>query len=442
MYSHIVLIHSFIDGHLGCFQLSATVNNAAKEHRCTNMSLNPIVNSLGHIPNVAWLGHVVNVFFIFEEAPYCIHSCCPMLHCSSQCRKVQQQHLSKIKTVQRRIWLVQECHSVCRTKILSIVSWLFECLLLIKMLNLDFGVWGVEAPLAVTGGHKISLALQSCVGRTHFMSQSNRKHSPVISDSQWTLVPPPSRHLGDHCSLMLWLSWARVCSVQFSSTVVYDSLWPHDSQHARPPCPSPTPRVHSNSGPSSQWCHPAISSSAIPFSSFPQSLPASESFPMSQSSHEVAKVLEFQPQHQSFCASPQISSYSSPGQLLFHVTLQTMKQKVSRFQGPWWKKVQSLSALLSKPLKDSLHPYQRGEGIMIICSIVQGKGEKRWNVVSAKSDKLGWLISIQKSPFSPIQLMPTKHLWCARLRDGNFCFYRGRRLGFLDSSAEITIQLT
>ena len=161
------------------------------------------------------------------------------------------------------------------------------------------------------------------------------------------------------------------------------------------------------------------------------------------SSHEVAKVLEFQPQHQSFCASPQISSYSSPGQLLFHVTLQTMKQKVSRFQGPWWKKVQSLSALLSKPLKDSLHPYQRGEGIMmIICSIVQGKGEKRWNVVSAKSDKLGWLISIQKSPFSSIQLMPTKHLWCARLRDGNFCFYRGRRLGFLDSSAEITIQLT
>ena len=151
-----------------------------------------------------------------------------------------------------------------------------------QMLNLDFGVWGVEAPLTVTGGHKISLALQSCVGRTHFMSQSNRKHSPVISDSQWTLVPPPSRHLGDHCSLMLWLSWARVCSVQFSSTVVSDSLWPHESQHARPPCPSPSPRVHSNSGPSSQWCHPAISSSVVPFSSFPQSLPASESFPMSQ----------------------------------------------------------------------------------------------------------------------------------------------------------------
>ena len=61
-----------------------------------------------------------------------------------------------------------------------------------------------------------------------------------------------------------------------------DSLWPHESQHARPPCPSPTPRVHSNSCPSSRWSHLAISSSVIPFSSCPQSLPESESFPMSQ----------------------------------------------------------------------------------------------------------------------------------------------------------------
>ena len=60
------------------------------------------------------------------------------------------------------------------------------------------------------------------------------------------------------------------------------TLWPHESQHARPPCPSPTPGVHSNSRPSSQWCHPAISSSVVLFSSCPQSLPASESFPMSQ----------------------------------------------------------------------------------------------------------------------------------------------------------------
>ena len=71
-------------------------------------------------------------------------------------------------------------------------------------------------------------------------------------------------------------------SVQFSCSVVSDSLQSHESQHARPLCPSPTPGVHSNSRPLSPWCHPAISSSVIPFSSCPQSFPASESFPMSQ----------------------------------------------------------------------------------------------------------------------------------------------------------------
>ena len=71
-------------------------------------------------------------------------------------------------------------------------------------------------------------------------------------------------------------------SVQSSHSVVSDSLKPHESQHARPPCPSPTPGVHPDSRPLSQWCHPAISTSVIPFSSCPQSLPASESFPMSQ----------------------------------------------------------------------------------------------------------------------------------------------------------------
>ena len=71
-------------------------------------------------------------------------------------------------------------------------------------------------------------------------------------------------------------------SGQFSRSVASDSLRPYELQHTRPPCPSRTPGVHSNSCPSSQWCHPAISSSVIPFSSCPQSLPASESFPMSQ----------------------------------------------------------------------------------------------------------------------------------------------------------------
>ena len=71
-------------------------------------------------------------------------------------------------------------------------------------------------------------------------------------------------------------------SVQFSCSVMSDSLWPRESQHARPLCPSRTPGVHPNSCPSSWWCHPAISSSVVPFSSCPQSLPASGSFPMSQ----------------------------------------------------------------------------------------------------------------------------------------------------------------
>ena len=71
-------------------------------------------------------------------------------------------------------------------------------------------------------------------------------------------------------------------SVQFSRSVVSDSLRSHESQHARPPYSSSSPGVHSDSRPSSQWCHPPISSSVIPFSSCPQSLPASEPFPMSQ----------------------------------------------------------------------------------------------------------------------------------------------------------------
>ena len=90
------------------------------------------------------------------------------------------------------------------------------------------------------------------------------------------------------------VSIAAFSSVQFSRSVVSNSLRPHESQHARPPYPSPTPRVHSDSRPLSQGCHPAISSSVVPFSSCPQSLPASESFPRVNSSHEVAKILEFQ----------------------------------------------------------------------------------------------------------------------------------------------------
>ena len=85
------------------------------------------------------------------------------------------------------------------------------------------------------------------------------------------------------------------------------SLCPHESQHSRRPCPSPTPGVYSNSCPSSWWCHPAISSSVVPFSSCPQSLPVTSHqglFQWVKSSHKVAKVLEFQLQHQSFQWTP------------------------------------------------------------------------------------------------------------------------------------------
>ena len=70
--------------------------------------------------------------------------------------------------------------------------------------------------------------------------------------------------------------------VQFSHSVVSNSLPPHELQYARPPFPSPTPKVHPKPRPSSQWCHPTISSSVVPFSSYPQSLPASGSFQMNQ----------------------------------------------------------------------------------------------------------------------------------------------------------------
>ena len=90
-------------------------------------------------------------------------------------------------------------------------------------------------------------------------------------------------HLED-TAFILWVDvfLLFLSSVQLSCSVVSDSLRPHESQNARPPCPSSTPGVHPNSCPLSRWCHPAISSSVVPSSSCPQSLPASRSYPMSQ----------------------------------------------------------------------------------------------------------------------------------------------------------------
>ena len=105
---------------------------------------------------------------------------------------------------------------------------------------------------------KISVAKTKMLKKINYTSRE-KKEMHMYEDKQW-----------------------KFSSVRFSHSVVSDSLRPHESQHSRPPCPSPTPGVHSNSPPTSWWCHPAISSSVVPFSSCPQSLPASEAFPMSQ----------------------------------------------------------------------------------------------------------------------------------------------------------------
>ena len=103
-----------------------------------------------------------------------------------------------------------------------------------------------------------------------------------LSDSAHYSVAQKHHDLLIHFTNGAQAGYFSFSSVQFSCSVMSISLWPHESQHARPPCPSPTPGVYSNSCPSSWWCHPAISSFVVPFSSCPQSFPASGSFPMSQ----------------------------------------------------------------------------------------------------------------------------------------------------------------
>ena len=106
--------------------------------------------------------------------------------------------------------------------------------------------------------------------------------------------------------LILSISTSYTSSVQFSHSVVSNSLWPHEPQHTRPPCPSPTTRVYPNPCPLSRWRHPIISSSVVPFSfsSSPQSFPSSGSFQWVSSLHQMTKLLEFQLQHQCFQSTP------------------------------------------------------------------------------------------------------------------------------------------
>ena len=141
-------------------------------------------------------------------------------------------------------------------------------------------------------------------------------------------------------------------SVQFSLSVVSNSLQPHELQHARPPCPSPSPGVHSDTRPSSQWCHPAISSSVIPFSSCPQSLPASVF------SNESTLRMRW-PKYWSFSFNI-ICSKEIPGLISFRIAswLSLQSKRFSRvFSNTTVQKHQFLGAQLSSQSSSHIHTW-------------------------------------------------------------------------------------
>ena len=149
-------------------------------------------------------------------------------------------------------------------------------------------------------------------------------------------------------------------SVQFSRSVGSNSLQSHELQHARPPCSSPTPEVHSNSCPSSQWCHPAISSSVVPFSSCPQSLPASEFF------NESTLCMRW-PKYWSFSFSI-IPSKEHPGLISFRMdwlnllavqgTFKSLLQHHSSKASTLWP-----SAFLYSPTLTSIHDHWKNHSL-------------------------------------------------------------------------------
>ena len=162
-------------------------------------------------------------------------------------------------------------------------------------------------------GHgELSLSQSSKKAESESKKEASCRKESILSkelNTSWGVIRVPhprGRCELSCCSLGLplsfWLSSSghKFSSVQFSRSVLSDSLRLQGPQHARPLCTSPTPRVYSNSCPLSRWCHPAISSSVVPFSSCLQSFPASGSFQMSQSFTSGGQVLEFQLQRQSF----------------------------------------------------------------------------------------------------------------------------------------------
>ena len=150
-------------------------------------------------------------------------------------------------------------------------------------------------------------------------------------------------------------------SVHFSHSVTSDSLRPHESQHIRPPCPSPAPGVHSNSCPWSQWCHPAISFSVVPFSSCPQSLPASGSFPMSQ-------LFAWGGQSIGVSASasvlPMNTQDRSPLRWNGWISLQFPRDSQESSPMPQFKSINSSAlSFLHSPILTSIHDYWKNHSL-------------------------------------------------------------------------------
>ena len=177
---------------------------------------------------------------------------------------------------------------------------------------------------------------------------------------KWPFITPPYLSQPENCHSLVFPSLAAISSAQFSHSVMSSSLWPCGLPHARPPCPSPTPGACSNS------C--TISSSVTPFSSCLQAFPASGSFLMSQFFTSVAKVLEFQLQHQSF-------------QWIFRTDILKVGLVWSPFSprdpqesspAPQFKSINALAlSFLYRPILTSIHDYWKNHYLIGKCKLKQ-----------------------------------------------------------------------
>ena len=206
-----------------------------------------------------------------------------------------------------------------------------------------FFLWTSFSYSKLTGGSRCFLPIYERLQHTTPPSSWQGYYRCLIKSSIWErpCLSYSSLHPQYRDTLLLSL---------FSCSVVSDSLWPRGLQHARPPCPSLSPRVCSNSCPLSQWCHPTISSSAICFSFCLQSFPASESFPVSQLSHQVAKVLELQLQYPSF-------QWILEGLISFRIDWFVLLAVQGTLKNILQHHNSSVFSLLSDPTLTSIHNY-------------------------------------------------------------------------------------